>query len=338
MLTPPGQYDQPTSQQVALTYFQAKPNIQVFGSFGDQMTAGAMTAFKQLGITPGQGPPGDRLGRNQSRPSPPSRPARCSARSRCTRATESYIAHQGPGRRRSPGKKIPTHDQRHRQESPADHHGGDPEDGQGLQAGLVAHGRPRRQSRAVKRGIRGTRRTRSSRMSASEVATIRLVSIGKRYAGTSALDDVSLEIKAGTVHALVGANGAGQVDSRQGHRGRRPSRRRRDVRRRARGEVRDAARRARRRDRDDRPGARARPAMSVMENVFLGIEPRRAGLIQPAADAQAVRRARRAQRLRARRRRQRRVAAHRRPAEGRDPARRQQRRQGSSSWTSRPRR
>jgi ABC-type sugar transport system substrate-binding protein len=53
-ITPPGQHDQATSQQVALTYFQAKPNIQVFGSFGDQMTAGAMTAFKQLGITPGK--------------------------------------------------------------------------------------------------------------------------------------------------------------------------------------------------------------------------------------------------------------------------------------------
>ncbi|HEY1777586.1 MAG TPA: sugar ABC transporter substrate-binding protein [Solirubrobacteraceae bacterium] len=53
-LTPPGMYDQPTSQQVALTYFQAKPDVQVFGSFGDQMTAGAMTAFKQLGIVPGK--------------------------------------------------------------------------------------------------------------------------------------------------------------------------------------------------------------------------------------------------------------------------------------------
>ena len=31
MLTPPGKYDQATSQKVALTYFQAKPNIQVFG-------------------------------------------------------------------------------------------------------------------------------------------------------------------------------------------------------------------------------------------------------------------------------------------------------------------
>jgi ribose transport system substrate-binding protein len=53
-LTPPGQYDQPTSQGVALTYFQSKPDIQVFGSFGDQMTAGALTAFSQLGITPGK--------------------------------------------------------------------------------------------------------------------------------------------------------------------------------------------------------------------------------------------------------------------------------------------
>ena len=54
MLTPPGLYSQPTSQQVALTYFQAKPNIQVFGSFGDQMTAGALTAFQQIGIVPGK--------------------------------------------------------------------------------------------------------------------------------------------------------------------------------------------------------------------------------------------------------------------------------------------
>jgi ABC-type sugar transport system substrate-binding protein len=53
-IMPPGQYDQATAQQVALTYFQAKPNIQVFGTFADQMTAGALTAFKQLGITPGK--------------------------------------------------------------------------------------------------------------------------------------------------------------------------------------------------------------------------------------------------------------------------------------------
>jgi len=54
MIMPPGEYSQPVAQQVALTYFQAKPNIQVFGSFGDQMTAGALTAMQQDGLTPGK--------------------------------------------------------------------------------------------------------------------------------------------------------------------------------------------------------------------------------------------------------------------------------------------
>ena len=116
-------------------------------------------------------------------------------------------------------------------------------------------------------------------MSASEVATIRLVSIGKRYAGPSALDDVSLELKAGSVHAFVGANGAGKstlgkviggvvrpddgdmfVDGR-------------------------AVKYASPRDaRGDGIATIAQelalaPAMSVRENVFLGIEPRHSGLV-----------------------------------------------------------
>jgi len=53
-LMPPGMYDQPTSQKVTLDFFQSKPKVDVFASFGDQMTAGALVAFKQLGIKPGK--------------------------------------------------------------------------------------------------------------------------------------------------------------------------------------------------------------------------------------------------------------------------------------------
>jgi ribose transport system substrate-binding protein len=53
-LTPPGQYDTPTSQKVALTYFGSNKDIDVFHSFGDQMSAGVITALNQLKITPGK--------------------------------------------------------------------------------------------------------------------------------------------------------------------------------------------------------------------------------------------------------------------------------------------
>jgi ABC-type sugar transport system ATPase subunit len=120
-------------------------------------------------------------------------------------------------------------------------------------------------------------------MSAHEVATIRLASIGKRYAGTSALDDVSLEIKAGTVHALVGANGAGKSTLGKVIGG---------VVRPDDGEMFVDGRAVKyatpAEARGDGIATIAQelalaPAMSVMQNVFLGVEPRRAGLLNRRA-------------------------------------------------------
>jgi ribose transport system substrate-binding protein len=54
-LMPPGMYDQTASQGVAQTFFTAHKDINVFASFGDQMTQGALTAMKLVGgYTPGQ--------------------------------------------------------------------------------------------------------------------------------------------------------------------------------------------------------------------------------------------------------------------------------------------
>ena len=62
------------------------------------------------------------------------------------------------------------------------------------------------------------------------------------------------------------------------------------------------------------------PDLSVLDNVFLGIELGRRGLVDRAPAARALRRARRAHRLSPARVGDRADAAHRRPAEGRDPA------------------
>ena len=108
---------------------------------------------------------------------------------------------------------------------------------------------------------------------------IRLVGIGKRYAGTKALDDVSLDVVGGTVHALVGANGAGKSTLGKIIGGLvRPDDGQMEI--------------------DGRPVKYATPSdarkdgialiaqelalvphLTVMENVFLGVEPRRRGFV-----------------------------------------------------------
>ena len=119
-------------------------------------------------------------------------------------------------------------------------------------------------------------------MSTTAVAQVRLVSIGKRYSGTKALDDVSVEVAGGTVHALVGANGAGKStlgkiiggvirpDDGQLFVDGRP--------------VRYASPREARLDGIATISQELSPMphLSVMENVYFGIEPRRYGIVQRA--------------------------------------------------------
>ncbi len=116
-------------------------------------------------------------------------------------------------------------------------------------------------------------------MSNAEIPPIRLVGITKRYSGTKALDDVSLEIARGTVHALVGANGAGKstlgkiigglVRPDEGHMevDGRPVRYTTPSDGRADGIAMIAQELA------------LVPFMTVMENVFLGVEPRSRGMV-----------------------------------------------------------
>jgi len=117
-------------------------------------------------------------------------------------------------------------------------------------------------------------------MSTTAVSQVRLDSIGKRYSGTKALDNVSVEVVEGTVHALVGANGAGKStlgkiiggvirpDDGQMFVNDRP--------------VRYTSPREARTDGIVTISQELSPMphMTVIENVYFGIEPRRAGIVQ----------------------------------------------------------
>src|SRR5262245_59203277 len=116
-------------------------------------------------------------------------------------------------------------------------------------------------------------------MSDAETPPIRLVGVSKRYSGTKALDDVSLDIVEGTVHALVGPNGPGKstlgkivgglIRPDDGHlevdgqpvKYSEPSDARRD------GIALIAQELA------------LVPHLTVMQNIFLGVEPRQHGLL-----------------------------------------------------------
>ncbi len=54
-----------------------------------------------------------------------------------------------------------------------------------------------------------------------------LSGISKRYGGVRALENVDFRCARGSIHAVLGENGAGQVDADQDRRGRRPAGRRR---------------------------------------------------------------------------------------------------------------
>jgi ABC-type sugar transport system ATPase subunit len=117
-------------------------------------------------------------------------------------------------------------------------------------------------------------------VSSAAVAQLRLASIGKRYSGTKALDDVSVLVTGGTVHALVGANGAGKSTLGKIIGGViRPDDGQLFVDDRA---VRYASPREARIDGIATISQELSPVphMSVIENIFFGIEPRRAGLVQ----------------------------------------------------------
>ena len=186
----------------------------------------------------------------------------------------------------------------------------------GQVAGVFQAGRPtvRASPSRCNRGVR-----RVSTATAEPYAELRGVS--KRFGGVQALTDIDLAFAPGSIHALVGENGAGQVHAREDPGGRAPARRRRAARRGAHGRLSLGARRADRRDHDHRPGADARPApLGARERLPRRREPACRRRRSARARA-AVSGARQQHRDRAPAATTRAHAPRRRPAEGRDPPR-----------------
>ena len=153
------------------------------------------------------------------------------------------------------------------------------------------------------------------------VPHVELEGVTKRYGATVAVNDATLAFAHGGIHALVGENGAGKSTLGKI----------------IAGVVAAGCRRAPGGGRGPCGSARPAtpsehgittiaqelslvPARSVVENVFLGIEDHRFGVVRQGGAGPAIRGADRAHRHRGARRRARPPAVRRGPAEGGDPA------------------